>query len=102
MSPLERLFRLEIDYHARLRTDAPGTFDDSATHTSFALLHGYEALLRAIPRGTTIDDLVRLSNRFHLGADERDVFRARDSITRILGLDSYLTSRIDRDKVESS
>lgn len=86
MSPLEKLFRLEIDYHARLRTDAPGLFDDPAAHTSYALQHRYEDLLRAIPRATTHEDLARLGNRFHLGADQRDVLRARDSITRILGL----------------
>jgi hypothetical protein len=85
MSPLERLFRLEIDYFRQDREAGypPG---GNGVHTSYALQGGYEDLLRAIPRGTTLDDVIRMGNRFILGADQRDVFRARDSVTRILGL----------------
>ena len=41
MTPLEQLFRLEVEFHRRLRTDAV------AAHTSFALQNSYESLLRA-------------------------------------------------------
>ncbi len=40
MSPLERLFRLEIEFHRRLRTEAAGSGDASSLHTSYALQMG--------------------------------------------------------------
>jgi hypothetical protein len=46
MSPLEKLFRLEIDFHRRLRTLAPHEPDTGSVHTSYALQSGYEPLLR--------------------------------------------------------
>ena len=48
MSPLEQLFRLEIEFHHRLRTLAPGSGDASSLHTSYALQSGYEHLIRAV------------------------------------------------------
>jgi PAS domain S-box-containing protein len=48
VSPLEQLFRLELDFHRRLRTQAPGTADAASLHTSYALQSGYEPLVRAI------------------------------------------------------
>jgi hypothetical protein len=48
MSPLERLFALEIEFHRRLRQEAPGTADPAALHTSYALQAGYEPLLRGL------------------------------------------------------
>jgi hypothetical protein len=85
MSPLERLFRLEIEFHRQDR-EAGYPSDRNGVRTSYALGEGYEALLRAIPRATTLDDVIWLANRFILGADQRDVFRARDSVVKILGL----------------
>jgi hypothetical protein len=32
MSPLEKLYRLEIEFHRRLRTEAPGPADTRALH----------------------------------------------------------------------
>jgi hypothetical protein len=94
MNPLEKLFRLEIEYFRQDR-EAGYPPDGDGIHTSYALQEGYEGLLKSIPRATTIDDLVRLSNRFGLKSDPRDVIRARDSITRILGLDAYLAGAAD-------
>jgi hypothetical protein len=88
MSPLERLFALEIEFHRRLRTEAPGTADPSALHTSYALQAGYEPLLRTIGT-TTPRDVERLAERFGLAGDARDVMAARDSVTRLLGLKPY-------------
>ena len=48
MSPLEKLFRLELEFHRRLRTQASGTAEASSLHTSYALQTGYEQLLPAI------------------------------------------------------
>ena len=45
MTPLERLFLLEVEFHRRLRTQAPGTADASSLHTSYALQSGYEPLI---------------------------------------------------------
>ena len=55
MSPLERLFRLELEFHRRLRTEAPGTADASGLHTSYALQSGYEPLIRAVGTATAQD-----------------------------------------------
>jgi hypothetical protein len=85
MPPLERLFRLEIEFHRRLRTQAPGTVDASALHTSYALQSGYEALIGAA--GTvTAADLDRLRARLAPSGDPRDVRAARNSLAGLLGL----------------
>jgi hypothetical protein len=46
MTPLEKLFVLELEYHRKLRCAAPGAPDPEALHTGDALQTGYEALLR--------------------------------------------------------
>ena len=88
MSPLEQLFALEIEFHYKLRCEAPGTADPSALHTSYALQSGYESLLRQLGR-VTVQDIDRLVNRLTLAGDTRDVLAARDSLTRLLGLWPY-------------
>jgi hypothetical protein len=85
MPPLEQLFTLEIEYHRKLRCEAPGTLDATALHTSYALQSGYEPLLKRI--GTvTAQDIDRLNRRLSLAGDARDVLAARDALTRMLGL----------------
>jgi hypothetical protein len=85
MTPLERLFRLEIEFHRRLRTEAPGTLDARALHTSYALQSGYEPLLRAAG-AVTVGDVERLHGRLSMAGDARDVLAARDSLKRLLGI----------------
>jgi hypothetical protein len=85
MAPLERLFALEIEFHQRLRSEAPGTHDASALHTSYALQAGYEPLLRRIV-GVTIEQIDQEARNLTLTNDPRDVLAARDSIARLLGL----------------
>ena len=85
MSPLDHLFALEIEFHRRLRAEAPGTADTAALHTSYALQSGYEPLLKGVGR-VTAEDLGRLANRFQQGSDARDVLAARHSLSRLLGL----------------
>jgi hypothetical protein len=46
MPSIEKLFRLEIEFHRRLRTQAPGV-TACDIHTILALLYGYEPLVRA-------------------------------------------------------
>jgi hypothetical protein len=85
MTPLERLFRLEIEFHRRLRTQAPGTEDSRALHTSYALQAGYELLIRSIG-SVTAQDVDGLQARLALAGDARDVLAARDALKAILGL----------------
>ncbi len=86
MSPLEHLFALEVEFHRRLRTAAPGTGDAAAIHTSYALHSGYEQLLQRVGRVTGAD-IEALRERLSLAGDARDVLSARDSVMAILGLD---------------
>jgi len=83
MSPLEQLFALEVEFHRRLRTDAPGTGDAAAIHTSYALQSGYEPLLQRVGR-VTGPDIEALWERLCLAGDARDVLSARDSVMKIL------------------
>lgn len=85
MGALERLFTLEIEYHRRLRCEAPGIPDAGALHTSYALQAGYESLLRSVGP-VTRQDLERLANRLVLSGDARDVLGARDSVARLLNV----------------
>ena len=85
MSPLEQLFVLEIEFHRRLRTDAPGTGDAAAIHTSYALQSGYEQILQRVGR-VTRPDIEELRERLSLAGDARDVLQARDSVMKILGI----------------
>ncbi len=83
MSPLEKLFRLEIEFQRRLRAAVPGTIDAGSLHTSFALQTGYEPLIGAI--GTvTVTDIERLRQRLFLTADPRDILAALAFLRRIL------------------
>ena len=85
MSPLEMLFRLEIEFHRRLRTAAPGTAEARSLHTSYALQSGYEQLIRAV--GTvTAWQIDQLRERLTLAGDTRDLLAARDSLQQFLGI----------------
>ncbi len=85
MSPLEQLFALEVEFHRRLRTEAPATGDVSAIHTSYALQSGYKQLLKRV--GSVTDSEVEaVRERLCLAGDARDVPKARDSMTKILGI----------------
>jgi hypothetical protein len=88
MAPLQQLFALEIEYHRKLRCEAPGTQDATALHTSYALQAGYERLLGCVGR-VTAQDIERMSERHALAGDARDVLAARDSLIRLLGLWPY-------------
>ena len=88
MAPLETLFALEIEFHRKLRQEAPGTADTAALHTSYALQSGYEPLLRRIG-AVTAHDIERLAERFMAAGDTRDVLSARDSVAGLLGLRPY-------------
>lgn len=88
MTPLERLFVLEVEYHRILRRDAPGTPPAAAPHISYALQHGYETLLRVVAP-SSIGEVDSLLNRPGMAGDGRDVLAARDSLVLLLGLRPY-------------
>jgi hypothetical protein len=88
LAPLEELFTLELEFQRRMRQVAWSTEDGAAVHTSFALQSGYELLLRSVGR-VTIGDVERLAARYSPAGDVRDVLRARDSLTALLGLRPY-------------
>jgi hypothetical protein len=85
MAPLEQLFALEIEFHRKLRREAPGTADVAALHTSYALQSGYEPLLKRLGP-VTIQDIERLSQRHALASDLRDVLAARKGLMALLSL----------------
>ncbi len=85
MAPLESLFRLEIEYHRRVRELPPGVVDSGSLHTSFAMQTGYEPLLHAL--GPVIaEDIERLRDHLALAADPRDALSARDLLKQLLGI----------------
>jgi hypothetical protein len=88
MSPLERLLSREIEFHRRLRQEAPGTADVDDLHTSYALQSGYEPLLQQLGR-VTAQDIDLLAERYQLAGDARDVLAARDFLTRLPCLGRY-------------
>jgi hypothetical protein len=85
MSPLETLFRLEIDFHRRLRAQVPGTADAGSIHTSYAIQFGYDQLIRSLG-AVTVRDLETLKERLMMAGDARDVIAARDSVRQLLGV----------------
>jgi hypothetical protein len=85
VAPLETLFRLEIDYHRRLRTLAPCMPDAASLHTSYALQFGYDRLIHAAGPATA-RDVETLRERLTLVGDTRDVLAARDSVKQLLNL----------------
>ena len=66
MSPLERLFRLEIEFHRRLRTSDADPAHAPEVHTSYALQSGYEQLIRdaGTVAAADIDGLRQRSRRW--------------------------------------
>ena len=85
MSPLEKLFCLEIEFHRRLRTDAHQPADRCGLHTSYALQSGYDQLIRTLDPATA-RDVETLRERLALAADARDILAARDSLKQVLGI----------------
>ena len=81
-----------MEFHRKLRCDAPGTVDVAALHTSYALLNGYETLLRSVGRPPR-RDLEQVKQRLMLAGDTRDVLAACGSLARLLGVP--LTESLD-------
>jgi hypothetical protein len=82
---LEQLFALEIALHRNLRSEAPGTADASALHTSYAQQAGYEPLL-CQTGVVAIGQVEQLARNSMAGKDPSDVLAAKDSLICMLGL----------------
>jgi hypothetical protein len=90
MSPLEKLFRLEIEFHRRLRTAAPGMIIEAGSlHTSFAIQTGYEQLIGETGF-VTAREIEALRERFFFVCDQRDVMAASGSVSQLLGVRSLV------------
>jgi hypothetical protein len=87
VNPLEQLFRLEVEYHQKLRVWGMDAAQASATHMSFALQSGYEQLIRECGH-VTAAEVMKLTNRM-VSEDARDVLAARDSVLRLLGIHQF-------------
>ena len=85
MSPLERLFRLEMGYHRQPPSSGRGEAHAPGLHTSYALQAGYERLIRATGP-VTAQDLDQLTTRLTLAGNLRDILAARDSLKQLLGI----------------
>ena len=86
LEPLERLFRLEIDFHHRLHTLAPDTPDRGSVHTSFAIQCGYEPLIRSLGTVTARDVHTVQQRLLQDNVNVRDILAARDSVNQLLGI----------------
>jgi hypothetical protein len=85
MTPLEQLFRFEVEFHRQFRETTEQRANAAAAHASFALQNGYEALLRTAGR-VTGGDVEAMKERLALAGDPRDVLAARDSLRQLLGI----------------
>jgi hypothetical protein len=85
MSPLESLFRLEIEFHRCLRALPIDPLGTAGLHTSYALQTGYEPLLSRL--GTvTARDLDQLQSQLLITGSTRDVLAAATSLKQLLGI----------------
>ncbi len=83
MPPLEKFFRLEIEFQRRMRTQSIGLADPASLHTNHVLQTGYESLFRMIG-GITQVDLNAMQSRLLLEGDPRDVVEVRKSLRQCL------------------
>jgi hypothetical protein len=83
MSVLERLYGLEIEFYRRFRVETIDAMEAAAVHTSYALQHGYEPLLRTIG---TVDSsaLTKAKERLMGTSDPRDVQAAYRSLENLI------------------
>ena len=83
MSVLDRLFRLEIEFHRLFRSEGVNALEAAGIHTSYALQNHYEPLLRTIGV-VTPSDLAGAAERLMGMGDPRDVQAAYHSLHRLI------------------
>lgn len=83
MSVLDRLFTLEIEFHRLFRAEGVSPLEAASVHTSYALQHGYEPLIRAAgPVDPT--DLAQAAERMTAIGDPREVRAACRSLQQFV------------------
>ena len=83
MSVLDRLYRLEIEFHRLFRADGINALEAASVHTSYAIQNQYEPLLRMI--GVVArSDLAGATERMMGMGDPRDVQAAYHSLHQFL------------------
>jgi hypothetical protein len=93
MSPLERLFSLEVEYHRTPRAEGPTSGGADGLRTSYAISSGYDLLLKQIG-GFPREEVERLRERFMLAGDARNVLAAGDSLKRLLCIEERAAVRL--------
>jgi hypothetical protein len=84
MSVLDRLFRLEIEFHRLFRAEGVTALEAAGIHTSYALQNNYEPLLRTL--GVVApSDLAGATERMMGMGDPRDVRAAYHSLRQLIG-----------------
>jgi hypothetical protein len=83
MSVLYRLYRLEIEFHRLFRADGVSVMEAAGIHTSYALQHNYEPLLRMIG-DIAPSDLAMAAERMRGMGDPRDVQAAYHSLNHLI------------------
>ena len=83
MSVLEQLYRLEIEFHRMYRLVASHPSEASSAHTSYALQHGYEPLLRSVGRVVPAA-LSESGGRMAAACDPRDAIAAYHSLRQLM------------------
>jgi hypothetical protein len=83
MTVLDNLYSLEIEFHRRFRMEAINAVEAWSIHTSYALQHGYELLLRTVG---TVDsaELAKVKDRMIGMSDPRDVQAAFRSLQQLI------------------
>jgi hypothetical protein len=83
VSTLDRLYSLEIEFHRQFRLQASEAVEAWSVHTSYALQHGYEPLLRTLGPVAS-DALVKAKERLAGRCDPRDVQAAFHSLQQLV------------------
>jgi hypothetical protein len=83
MSVLDRLYRLEIEFHRLFRAEGVNALEAASVHTSYALQNNYEPLLRTVG---IVDpsELAKAAERMMGMGDPRDVQAAFHSLRRFI------------------
>lgn len=86
MTVLDQLYQLEIEFHRCFRAQAVDAMEAWSIHTSYALQHGYEPLLRSLG-GVGPAELIEARERLVTTSDPRDVHAAFHSLRHLVARD---------------
>lgn len=84
MYVLDRLYHLEIEFQRLFRVEGLNALEAAGVHTSYALQHNYEPLLRKVGMVDPAE-LAKAAERMMGMGDPRDVQAAHHSLRRVIG-----------------